>query len=190
MYPKFTRGFTNRAEFVGLLGLVPHGTSRPGDAIGHPVTGSTSKETGVIHKIKGLSMVVAVMAGAVLLGAGWSVAESSDQAKLPGDAGPGPYTEGCVSCHGVDGNDSLGTLLGTMKHRNVDKQTATVPGDCKDCHSADEDYTPLSELAHMVHYEKPGENDFVQKYGGNCLHCHALDVKTGIITVKSGPKNW
>jgi hypothetical protein len=144
----------------------------------------------VTYKIKDISRVVAVMAGAAILGAGWSIAESSDQAKLPGDAGPGPYAQGCVDCHGTDGIDSLGKLLGTMKHKNVDTQTATVPGDCKECHSADADYTPLSELAHMVHYENPGENDFVQKYGGNCLHCHALDAKTGIITVKSGPKNW
>lgn len=140
--------------------------------------------------IKGIAMVGVVLTGAVILALGWSIAESADQAKLPGDAGPGPYAQGCVSCHGMDGTDSLGTLLGAMRHKNVDRQTETVPGDCKDCHSADGDFTPLSELAHLLHYENPGENQFVQKYGGNCLHCHALDAKTGVITVKSGPKNW
>jgi mono/diheme cytochrome c family protein len=142
------------------------------------------------YGIRGISIAVAVLAGIAILGTGWSTAESSDQAKLPGDAGPGPYVQGCVDCHGKDGTESIGALLGAMKHRNVDKQTTTVPGDCRECHSADGDYTPLSELAHLAHYENPGENAFIQKYGGNCLHCHTLDAKTGVVSVKSGPKNW
>lgn len=149
-----------------------------------------TREINVTYSIRDMSKLVAIVAAAAILGAGWSIAESSDQAKLPGDAGPGPYVQGCVSCHGTDGNDSIGALLGAIKHKNVDQQTATVPGDCNECHSADGDYTPLGELSHMVHYENPGENDFVQKFGGNCLHCHALDAKTGVIKVKSGPKNW
>jgi hypothetical protein len=151
---------------------------------------AANKETGVTYRINGMSILTAVMAGAVMLVASWSDTAGADQPNLPGAAGPSPYAQGCVSCHGTDDNESIGALLGTMKHRNVDKQTATVPSDCKECHSADGDYTPLSEAVHLVHFENPGENDFVQKYGGHCLHCHALDVTTGITTVKSGPKNW
>jgi hypothetical protein len=136
-----------------------------------------------------VAIAVALASGGFLV-AGWSTAESADQAKLAGAAGPGPYVQGCVDCHALDGAENIGALLGAMKHKNVDKQTVTVPGDCRECHSEDGGYTPLSELSHMLHFENPAENDFIGNYGGNCLHCHALDAKTGVITVKSGPKNW
>ncbi len=128
--------------------------------------------------------------GVAMLGGGWSTAESADQAKLPGDAGPGPYAQGCVDCHVAEGAGDIGTLLAAMRHPNVDDDTKSVPGDCTDCHSDEVGFTPLGDLSHMLHYENPAENAFVQEYGGNCLHCHAIDVATGTVTVKSGPKNW
>lgn len=142
------------------------------------------------RKITILSVAAMTLLGVALVGAGGSVASGSDQAKLPGDAGPGPYVQGCVDCHVADGAGTIGSLLGTMKHKNVDTQTGTVPDDCAECHSEDGGYTPLSELAHMLHFEKPADNEFIRDYGGNCLHCHALDATTGVISVKSGPKNW
>ncbi|HUH00121.1 MAG TPA: hypothetical protein VMQ83_13245 [Gammaproteobacteria bacterium] len=142
------------------------------------------------HGIKALSTAAAATFCIVLLAAGGSTAESSDQAKLPGDAGPGPYPQGCVDCHTAEGAGALGAILADLGHKNVDKTTGTVPTDCNECHSEDGGFTPFKELPHLLHYDKPADNAFVGDYGGNCLHCHALDAKTGIMTVKSGPKNW
>jgi hypothetical protein len=137
-----------------------------------------------------ISTAAVALAALSLAGIGGSTAEGSDQAKLAGDAGPGPYVQGCVDCHSEDGPENIGALLADFGHRNVDEQTSKVPGDCAECHSEAGGDTPLSEFAHFVHFDKPATNDFVQKYGGDCLHCHTLDAKTGVITVKSGPKNW
>lgn len=144
----------------------------------------------MIKRIAVVSAAAVVLAALSLAGAGWSTAEGSDQAKLPGDAGPGPYAQGCVDCHSQDGAEKIGAALAGLKHKNVDKEITEVPADCLECHSKEGDYTPLSELAHMLHFENPAENAFVQTYGGNCLHCHSLDPESGVITVKSGSKNW
>lgn len=137
-----------------------------------------------------LMTVAAALGAAALSGLAGPVARSADQAKLPGHPGPGPYVAGCVDCHVTDGAGTMGSLLEKIGHRNVDKATAKVPADCVECHSEDGGFTPLNELAHMLHYDNPAANAFIKDYGGNCLHCHALDAKTGVITVKSGAKNW
>ena len=131
----------------------------------------------------------AVLCGG-FLGTAWSTADSADQATLAGEPGPGPYVRGCVDCHTEGGAENLGALLAGMGHKNVDKMTESVPGDCAECHSDDGGYSLLSELSHMFHYDDPARNVFIRDYGGNCLHCHALDAGTGAITVKTGPKNW
>lgn len=136
------------------------------------------------YEIKFGFIAAGALLGAALLSTNWSVAVGADP------AGAGSYPQGCVDCHTADGAGLLGTRLAEIKHRNVDKQTATVPGDCKECHSEDGGYIELSEAVHLVHFENPAENPFVLEHGGSCLHCHALDADTGIVTVKSGPKNW
>lgn len=144
----------------------------------------------MFYRIKFGYIAAGVLLGAALLSTNWSTAAGSDHAQPAGNAGPSPYEQGCVSCHTTDGPGQLGTLLAALKHRNVDQQTAKVPGDCKECHSEDGGYIDLAEAVHLVHFENPADNPFVLEHGGNCLHCHALDAETGIITVKSGPKNW
>jgi hypothetical protein len=141
------------------------------------------------QRIRVLSVAAALL-GVAASGAGWTGAVSADQATLPGEAGPGPYVQGCVDCHAADGAENIGALLSALKHVNVDDDIETVPDDCAACHSEDEGYIPLGELAHLVHFESPAQNDFIQVYGGDCLHCHALDTETGVMSVKSGPKNW
>jgi hypothetical protein len=100
------------------------------------------------------------------------------------------HPEGCVSCHNGGEAETIGALLAAMGHRNVDARTETVPDDCAVCHSEEGGHSTLSEFNHIVHYENPARNAFLRDYGGNCLHCHALDVKTGEVITKSGPKNW
>jgi cytochrome c553 len=142
----------------------------------------------MLHYTKLVTITVLVAAGAVAVFT--PSAETAGQAKLPGHPGPGPYVAGCVDCHTEGGADNIGALLEAMGHRNVDERTSTVPGDCAECHSEEGGSTYLSELAHIFHYENPGENRFIQVFGGDCLHCHALDAKTGEVKVKSGAKNW
>lgn len=139
------------------------------------------------HKIKAASTAAATLLCVALLGAGWTVAQVADQAE---PAGPAPYPQGCVDCHTKDGAGSIGAMLADLGHRNVDKMTETVPIDCMECHSEDGGFTTFKELPHLLHYGNPAENVFIGDYGGNCLHCHTLDAKTGIMTIKFGPKNW
>lgn len=136
------------------------------------------------HRFRFGHVAAGALIGALLFSTNWTVVVAADP------SAPDSYPQGCVDCHKADGPGLLGTLLAEIKHRNVDKQTAKVPGDCLECHGADGDYIPLSEAVHLVHFEDPAKNPFVVEHGGNCLHCHALDTKTGIVTVKSGPKNW
>lgn len=137
-----------------------------------------------------LSITAAALAIGTLLLATGAQAEGAGFARLAGDPGPGPYPQGCVDCHTKDGAENIGALLESVGHRDVDAETETVPDDCKSCHSEDGGYSLLSELSHIFHYENPAENEFIRVYGGDCLHCHALDVDTGEATNKSGPKNW
>jgi hypothetical protein len=102
----------------------------------------------------------------------------------------GQYPEGCVSCHNGGGAETIGALLDAMGHPNVDRRTETVPDDCVSCHSEEGGHSLLWEFNHIIHYERPERNNFLREYGGNCLHCHALDASTGEVIVKSGPKNW
>lgn len=101
----------------------------------------------------------------------------------------GDFPNGCVSCHAVNGgNDSrmnVGIKENMPSHVPIDSMITNVPGDCAMCHSGDD----LGKVVHKVHYSNPFENHFVEDYG-DCLSCHALDAGTGVMTVKSGKKNW
>jgi hypothetical protein len=144
-----------------------------------------------------------------LLGAGLAIAaDAPDTRTAPGErvageaptphtkpellaAGPAAgYPHGCVDCHTDDQAETIGSLLSAMGHRNVDARTDIVPNDCAGCHSEEGGFSLLHEFSHIVHYENPERNAFVQDYGGLCLHCHLLDIQTGEITLKAGPKNW
>jgi hypothetical protein len=138
-----------------------------------------------------LPFIATLALGVVFVGMGWPAAESADQAKLAGDPGPGPYIHGCVDCHTEGGAENIGSLLRTMRHPSIG-DLKVVPDGCAECHSADGkgEAGPLSEAMHVAHFDKPLENAFIKDFGGNCLHCHSLDAKTGEVSVKSGPKNW
>jgi cytochrome c553 len=142
----------------------------------------------MIHRFRLVMTISAAAATALALATFWGTPAGADP--TAGLTGPNPYAQGCVDCHGKNDVETIGELLSAMKHRNVDERTSNVPGDCASCHNDDGDYTPLAEAIHLVHFEDPAKNPFVTKFGGNCMHCHAVDTKTGIISVKSGPKNW
>lgn len=117
-----------------------------------------------------------------------ATAPSSATPILPGIVGKDTKPNGCVSCH--TGQHTLNKDLAAAKHKNVDAKTKVVPTDCKSCHKADGDIDSLAQMAHLVHYADGEKSEFVREYGGQCLHCHAIDLKTGDAKVKSGAKNW
>jgi len=105
-------------------------------------------------------------------------------------AGVTEYPAGCVSCHDGDVMGTIGTLLDELGHPDVADWTETVPNDCTECHSEEGGYITLSEAIHMAHYREHAENAFLRDFGGQCLHCHALDAETGVVGTKSGARNW
>jgi hypothetical protein len=130
--------------------------------------------------------------GLALLLAGMHVgqAEPAVVAVEIGAAAEVVYAEGCADCHDGTAVATVGALLETLGHPDVDEDTEVLPGDCSDCHSEAGGMWLLSEVAHMSHYRDPAENKFVQEFGGDCRHCHVMDADTGEAGVKSSPKNW
>jgi hypothetical protein len=120
-------------------------------------------------------------------------AQSADAAFLPGITSKDAYPNGCVDCH-IDqgGKDSrvIAELAKISGHPKVDKIVKTVPKDCLLCHKAGPKPPVFSQAMHKVHFQDPSTNAFVTQYKGTCLNCHSLDLATGVMGVKSGPRNW
>lgn len=107
---------------------------------------------------------------------------------IPADEFPG----GCVSCHVVlpDGSDKrLGAALADIGHVSLKGKVSQVPGDCIACHEKKSD-TKFSVLVHQAHFGTPDKNVFMQHFGGDCRHCHAMNAETGEPKVKAGEVNW
>jgi hypothetical protein len=137
-----------------------------------------------------------VLVGVVILGGALMVlpaASAGAAPVLPGITGKDENPNGCVDCHVNAGGKDLritAELANIKGHPKVDKIVKTVPKDCMVCHKASGKGGELNLVIHKAHYAKPSENAFVTSYQGSCLHCHALNMDTGAMTVKSGPKNW
>lgn len=102
------------------------------------------------------------------------------------------FPEGCVSCHVVlpDGADKrLEKVLGEIGHRSLKGKVEKVPADCIACHGKIDDPS-FSSLIHMAHFDGPDANVFLQRFGGDCRHCHVMDGATGTAGVKEGKRNW
>lgn len=107
------------------------------------------------------------------------------------------YPNGCVDCHkqtmGAAVDFRLNNLLRQIGHPRVDR-LKTIPTACNRCHAdeggEDDGMPAFSQIIHMVHFDVPQTNTFVQQYGGKCQHCHAMDVDAGEAIVKSAERNW
>ena len=107
---------------------------------------------------------------------------------LPAD----DFPDGCVSCHVVlgDGTDKrLGVVLDAAGHRPIEGKVERVPGDCLECHKSLDD-PPFSTLVHLAHFSRPDANVFIERFGGDCRHCHVMDPSTGLANLKTGKRNW
>lgn len=135
-------------------------------------------------------MLLSALAIALLPGLGTLNAEPPAVAESLASEVQARFVQGCVDCHDGTVQPTVGAMLERMGHDNVDDDTAQVPGDCSACHSEAGGMWFLSEVSHMAHYRDPENSAFVQEFGGDCRHCHALDAETGAVSVKSGAKNW
>lgn len=110
----------------------------------------------------------------------------------PAAAADDAFPAGCVSCHIVLGNGEdkrLSTELDGIGHVPLKQKVARVPADCIACHDKAGD-TPFGALIHKAHFGTPDKNVFVQRFGGDCLACHAMSETTGEATLKGGDINW
>ena len=118
---------------------------------------------------------------------------ADDLTKLPGINADDQHANGCVDCHNVDGDNDYRLNVSLKKisgHPPIDAMVKTLPNDCMMCHKAGAYAGPLSTITHKSHYANPTENEFISNYQGQCLECHSLNLTTGMMTVKSGSKNW
>ncbi len=102
------------------------------------------------------------------------------------------FPRGCVSCHVAmkdQGDKRLGPLLAEAGHVSIKGKVASVPADCIACHAKKSD-TKFAVLIHQTHFAAPSDNDFVQHFGGDCRHCHVMDVEAGEARLKTGDANW
>lgn len=141
-----------------------------------------------------IPFAAAVAIVAAYAGPNQGEAAKAPQADLPGITTEDKFPKGCVDCHIKlpDGQDvRLSAVMKTIKDHPDLAMIKNAPTDCKMCHKPTGGMAPgLNTILHKYHYAKKGESKFVQMFQGNCLSCHAVDLKTGKMTIKAGPKNW
>ena len=132
---------------------------------------------GPVSRLKGSALLVCGLLGIAGLG----------QAVMADD-----FPDGCVSCHVVlpDGADKrLAVVLDEIGHLSLKGKIARAPADCIACHDKKVE-TPFSVLIHQAHFGSPEKNIFIERFGGDCRHCHALNGETGEAALKQGDANW
>ena len=144
---------------------------------------------------RGRTVLCLVVGLAIFGGAAALSAQSAGATPfLPGVAAKDPFPNGCVDCHKDQGDGKDFTVIAELAkingHPKIDKIVKVVPKDCLICHKGGPKPPAFNMAMHKVHFEKPAENRFVTEYKGACLNCHSLNLDTGEMSVKSGPKNW
>ena len=113
------------------------------------------------------------------------------------------YPNACVDCHGKDHRISAAVkawtkkvdapLLSRMqpllpkgvalrgKHPAV--AVKDIPGSCTRCHHATSTApAAFSRMMHVIHFTGV-RNEFVTKFGGDCMHCHKPNAADGTMPV-------
>ena len=101
---------------------------------------------------------------------------------------------GCVDCH-VSEADAVTLKVNLMlakvqRHPKVDALLKTLPNDCGMCHKEGAKMGPLPSVVHKAHFAKKADSQFIKLFQGTCLYCHTMDLASGVVSIKSGPKNW
>jgi hypothetical protein len=93
-----------------------------------------------------------------------------------------PATAGCTACHIAGRAAPLDASLKRIKnHPQLPAPTVAM---CAACHKSAGKARPLGPLLHRRHL---GAAAFTGTYKGNCTSCHAVDLKTGAVTVIGVP---
>ena len=149
-----------------------------------------------------------------LLLAAFIPAVSAAPRAIPGINAKDMFPAGCVGCHvkAPDGTDArLSAMLARWngkvdaktlaamqafvpkgmtlkgKHPPVTAALKDIPASCAKCHSANSKVIPpLAPLLHGVHLAKGDQSLFVQKFDGECTHCHKLNKAAGTWSLPSG----
>jgi hypothetical protein len=141
-------------------------------------------------RITGLLWISVLVLGSSLLFVNRAYADSP----LPGINSEDKHPKGCVDCHVDAGGGKANRLNVELKkvkdHPDVGAMMNTLPQDCFMCHKEGGAASAINMITHKQHYANPTKNSFVSEYGGSCLTCHKVDLDTGEVTIKNGPKNW
>ena len=140
------------------------------------------------RKLSWLAGMAACTVVAICMPTGVVWGANPERPSLPGISGPDTMPNGCVSCH--TGASNLKTRLAALMHRDIAGKVTVVPDDCKSCHTEASGLESMSMISHSMHYASGSSSEFIARYGGDCLHCHAMATGTGAVTVKKGNKNW
>jgi cytochrome c553 len=116
-----------------------------------------------------LSLVILVIFAAVLV---LSPVMASSAPAAPAPSG------GCATCHAAGKVATLDAAL--KKIRNHPQLPAPTLAMCAGCHKAGGAATPLGPALHKRHLAVAA---FTGTYKGTCTSCHAVDARTGVITV-------
>jgi mono/diheme cytochrome c family protein len=144
-----------------------------------------------------LRSVLAVLGLAlIVLALGAAPASPPSVPFLPGVMVKDDHPQGCVDCHinAGEGKDyrlskGVGALPDHPSITNAFKN-ALIPDACLLCHKEGSKLGSMTAIIHKVHYEGKANSTFVMVYQGSCLNCHAIDLNTGAMHIKSGPANW
>jgi hypothetical protein len=72
-------------------------------------------------------------------------------------------------------------------HPPVTAALKDIPASCAKCHNANSKVIPpFAPLMHGVHLAKGDQSEFVQRFQGECTHCHKLNKATGTWSLPSG----
>ena len=143
-----------------------------------------------------LSFLLVFLIGAVSMFAKPAVRE------IPGITGKDTYVRGCIDCHtGKNGMPApLSTIIKTwsgkidattlaqlqafapkdmkLKGKHPPVPVKDVPVGCFRCHATSKSAPPLPRMMHGIHLTGGESSPFLTKFGGECTHCHKLDLTT------------
>lgn len=104
-------------------------------------------------------------------------------APLPLESAAAPTgPPGCGACHAPGKARTLDASLKTIK--NHPQLPAPAVAVCLACHKPQGRSDPLGPVLHRRHLAAAA---FTTKYKGTCTSCHAVDTKTGLVTVTGLP---
>ena len=92
-------------------------------------------------------------------------------------------SNGCTDCHNKSGG--VDNSLAAVVKKSAPKHVA-VKEDINNCYICHAKRADMGKIMHQGHLAQG--NSFIGTYGGSCTHCHRVDPKTGMVSVKGVKK--